>query len=165
MNGYTGTFKEVMIQKLSGPNRRSANSLSVETGVPQATLSRWLREYGTVGVGDLTNMSTKQRPSNWSAEKKYQTFMAYAVLDTDESRGRFLRENGLYSVDVDRWREEMIQALNRKQRPRGKDPKDRRITDLERELRRKEKALAEFAALLTLKKTAQQIWGAAEDEK
>ena len=59
----------------------------------------------------------------------------------------------------------MIQALNRKQRPRGKDPKDRRITDLERELRRKEKALAEFAALLTLKKTAQQIWGAAEDEK
>ena len=45
------------------------------------------------------------------------------------------------------------------------DRKDRRIKELERELRRKEKALAETAALLTLKKTAQQIWGDTEDGK
>ena len=53
--------------------------------------------------------------------------------------------------------------MNRK--PSRNDAKDRRIRELERELRRKEKALAETAALLTLKKTAQQIWGDSEDEK
>jgi hypothetical protein len=35
---------------------------------------------------------------------------------------------------------------------------------LERELRRKDKALAETAALLTLRKKAQAIWGDGEDE-
>jgi hypothetical protein len=39
----------------------------------------------------------------------------------------------------------------------------RRIKDLERELARKEKALAETAALLTLRKKAQAIWGDGED--
>jgi len=46
-----------------------------------------------------------------------------------------------------------------------KDPRDKRIKELERELRRKDKALAETAALLVLKKKAQAIWGEHEDEK
>jgi len=52
----------------------------------------------------------------------------------------------------------------------GKRPKERngegqRIRELEAELRRKEKALAETAALLVLKKKAQAIWGEPEGEK
>jgi len=108
-------------------------------------------------------MSNKGRAKDWPAEKKLQTVQEYDGLADEESRGRFLRENGLYSVEIRRWREEMLAALNRK--PNRKDPKDQRIKELERELRRKEKALAETAALLTLKKTAQQIWGDSEDEK
>jgi hypothetical protein len=81
----------------------------------------------------------------------------------EEQRGRYLRERGLYSVDIERWREEMLQALSKK--PKRGDPKDRRIRQLEGELRRKEKALAETAALLVLKKKAQAIWGDNEDEK
>ena len=42
---------------------------------------------------------------------------------------------------------------------RHRDPRDKRIKELERELARKEKALAETAALLTLKKKAHLIWG------
>ncbi len=40
----------------------------------------------------------------------------------------------------------------------------RKMRTLERELARKEKALAETAALLALSKKAQAIWGDAEDE-
>ena len=69
----------------------------------------------------------------------------------------------LYSAEIERWRAEMLAAL--KSTSNRNDPKDRRIKELERELRRKEKALAETAALLTLKKTAQQIWGDSEDER
>jgi hypothetical protein len=68
----------------------------------------------------------------------------------------------LYSVDIERWREEMLQALSKK--PKKGDPKDKRIRGLESELRRKEKALAEAAALLVLKKKAQGIWGDDEEE-
>lgn len=108
-------------------------------------------------------MSNKKRPENWPAEQKLKTVHEYDALLDEESQGRFLREHGLYSVDIERWREEMLQALGRK--PNRKDPKNQRIKELENELRRKEKALAETAALLTLKKKARDIWGDSEDDR
>ena len=57
----------------------------------------------------------------------------------------------------------MLRALGRK--ANRKDPKSQRIKELEGELRRKEKALAETAALLTLKKKARDIWGDNEDDR
>ena len=159
---YTVSFKEAMVQKMSGPSGVSACSLSAETGVPQSTLSRWLRQYGTVEPG-RSMMSNKKRPRNWPAEQKLATVQEYDALPDEEAQGRFLRERGLYSVDIKRWREEMLQALGRK--PNRKDPKNQRINELESELRRKEKALAETAALLTLKKKAHDIWGDSEDDR
>ena len=108
-------------------------------------------------------MSNKTRPKNWPAERKLKTVQEYDALLDEDAQGRFLRERGLYSVDITRWREEMLQALGRK--PNRKDPKNQRIKELESELRRKEKALAETAALLTLKKKARDIWGDSEDDR
>jgi hypothetical protein len=51
----------------------------------------------------------------------------------------------------------------REQRHQSKDDK-KRIEQLEKELQRKEKALAEAAALLILRKKAQAIWGDKEDD-
>ena len=45
-----------------------------------------------------------------------------------------------------------------------KSPEARRIRELEKELRRKDKALAETAALLVLKKKANAIWGDEDDD-
>ena len=108
-------------------------------------------------------MSNTRKPGKRSAEEKLQAVQGYDNQPDDESQGRFLRERGLYSAEIERWRAEMLAAL--KSTSNRNDPKDRRIKELERELRRKEKALAETAALLTLKKTAQQIWGDSEDER
>lgn len=107
-------------------------------------------------------MSRNKGPRNWSTEKKMKAVFAYEAMD-EEERGAYLRENGLYSVDIKRWREEMLSGLNKK--PNKKDPKNQRIRDLEGELKRKEKALAETAALLVLKKKAQAIWGENGEEK
>ena len=106
-------------------------------------------------------MSTKKRPGNWTAEEKMEAVVAYEGMNEQE-RGLYLRGHGLYSVDLKRWREEILQALSKK--PKKGDPRDRRIRELEGELRRKEKALAETAALLVLKKKARAIWGGSEDE-
>ena len=99
-------------------------------------------------------MGSKGKPGKRSAEEKLQTVQDYDNQPDEESRRRLLRE---------RWRADMLAAL--KSTSNRNDRKDRRIKELERELRRKEKALAETAALLTLEKTAQQIWGDSGDEK
>jgi len=46
---YSETFKTRMVQKMWPPNGRSAGALAGETGLPQPTLSRWLREARKVG--------------------------------------------------------------------------------------------------------------------
>jgi|TARA_B100001971_G_C18206308_1_gene547828 hypothetical protein len=160
-SNYQNSFKETMVQKMTGPNAKSATTLAGEVNVPQSTLSRWLRDYGRFGStgGDMT---TKKRPQNWTAEQKMEAVIAYRGMNEQE-QGLYLRGNGLYSVDLDRWCAEILLALSKK--PKKRDPKDRRIRELEGELRRKEKALAETAALLVLKKKAQVIWGDNEDEK
>lgn len=107
-------------------------------------------------------MTTKKRPQNWTAERKMEAVIAYKGMNEQE-QGSYLRANGLHSVDLDRWCAEILLALSKK--PNKRDPKDRRIRELEGELRRKEKALAETAALLVLNKKAQVIWGDSEDEK
>ena len=91
-----------------------------------------------------------------------EAIVAYEGMNEQE-RGLYLRGHGLYSSDMERWRKEILLALSKK--PKKGDPKDRRIRELEGELRRKEKALAETAALLVLKKKAREIWGDSEDEK
>ena len=159
-SNYNDSFKETMVKKMTGPDARSATALSEEVNIPQSTLSRWLRDYGRVRSSG-GNMSTKKRPGNWTAEEKMEAVVAYEGMNEQE-RGLYLRGHGLYSVDLIRWREEILQALSKK--PKKGDPRDRRIRELEGELRRKEKALAETAALLVLKKKARAIWGGSEDE-
>ena len=160
-SNYSDEFKQAMVKKLSGPTPMSATALSEEVGISQSSLSRWLREYSTF---DESGMSRKKRSQKWTADQKFQAVMSYEGL-SEEERGRYLREQGLYSVDIERWREEMSGALANKSKKKQVDPRDQRIRELERELKRKEKALAEAAALLVLKKKADAIWGDDEDEK
>ena len=70
-SGYRDSFKETMVQKMTGPDAKSATALAEEVSVPQSTLSRWLRDYGRFGTTG-GNMSAKKRPQNWSAEEKLQ---------------------------------------------------------------------------------------------
>ncbi len=161
-SNYSDSFKETMVQKMTGTNAKSATALAEEVEIPQSTLSRWLREYGRFGSTE-DGMNKKKRPQNWTAEEKLRAVIAYEGKN-EEERGLYLRSQGLYSVDIKRWREEILEALSKKPK-KGKNPRDRRIRELEGELRRKEKALAETAALLVLKKKARVIWGDSEDER
>jgi len=81
----------------------------------------------------------------------------------------YCRERGLYTEQISKWREACEQAndWDRNQNKRLKDVRKadkKRINELELDLKRKEKALAETAALLVLRKKAQAIWGDGEEE-
>ena len=152
---YTDSFKAKMVQRLTAPNAITAMSLSKEVGVSQSQLSRWLRMARTVGP------MTKDRPSDRvvqvsggarPASEKLRIVMAAAALGPDEL-GAFLRREGVHAAELEQWRAAAQAALeNDRARPSSRGAEGKRIKELERELRRKDKALAEAAALLVLQK-------------
>jgi len=159
---YSETIKEAMVMKLTSASAPSATSLAREVGIHQSTLSRWVREYGN--VSKMGGVMKVRRPQDWTAEEKLNAVLEYEKLEEEGERGKYLREKGLHSVHIERWKQELIEGL-KALRSAKRDSRDKRIKELEKELGRKDKALAETAALLVLKKKAQAIWGDREDER
>jgi transposase len=156
-----------MVQRLLMPNAPSASALSREVGVPQPTLSMWKRSFGTVHSVSNKNTpgsaSRPRRPEDWSAQERLRIVNEASKL-ADQELGEFLRHEGLHEETLEAWRRAALEGLqpSSAERPRSGDRK--RIKQLERELARKDKALAETAALLVLKKKVQSIWGDADDD-
>jgi transposase len=163
---YSEAFKSKMVRRMTEPNGLSvsANALSEEIGISQPTLSRWLRESRSARVSAMASSKTKhKRPGDWTPGEKIAV-VAEAARFSDEKLGAFLRRKGLHQSQLETWRRTLVEALGQKSSRRAKaSPEKRRVQELEKELLRKDKALAETAALLVLKKKAQSIWGAEDD--
>jgi transposase-like protein len=166
---YSEAFRRRMVARMCGPNPESACSLARETGVCQQSLSRWLRLAGT--VSGMATPSDQERPrdhtSKRTAAEKRRLVTEADGLNAHEL-GEFLRRNGLHAADIQVWREILDAALEgpaeSAQTKRQRREEAKKITALKRELRRKEKALAEAAALLVLQKKVQEIWGEEDDD-
>ena len=83
---------------------------------------------------------------------------------TEAEVGEYLRREGLYAAELEEWKGQMMASLEAKSKAPSKDERDEKIKQLEREILRKDKALAEASALLILQKKAALIWGG-EDPK
>lgn len=93
----------------------------------------------------------------WTAEAKLKALVETAGL-AEHELGLYLRREGLYSTQIMVWRAEVIAHFET--RPKSaKDARDETIRLLEREILRKDKALAEASALLILQKKVDLIWG------
>ena len=168
---YSQGFKARMVRRMTGREKISGTALAAEVGVPQPTLSRWTREARTVlSMGGTAKQpeDAGKSPRQWSAEEKLQVVLEAAGL-SDNELGEFLRRKGLHTVELEEWHrlatEAAQVALSGPKKGRSKkSPEARRIKELEKELLRKDRALAEVAALLTLKKKAQAIWGDEDDD-
>ena len=78
--------------------------------------------------------------------------------------GEFMRRQGLHEADLAAWREMALGALGAAPMSQSRSGDARRVRELEKELRRKDKALAETAALLVLQKKVRAIWGDGDDD-
>lgn len=170
MEYYTEAFKRKMVQRMLLPSGPSASRLSQEVGVSQTALSRWLRQarrIGEAGQGDQAETigggnAMKKRPQDWTTQEKLRVVLETGDL-AGEELGAYLRRQGIHEAVLRQWRKGVEHGLSEKQGA-GRHPEDvKRIQKLERELKRKEKALAEAAALLVLQKKVQALWGD-EDE-
>jgi transposase-like protein len=165
MKAYSVERKEALVRRMMPPEKAPVSALAREAGITEQTLYTWRRQAKGQGVavpGDGKN------PEAWSSEDRFAVVLESAPLNAAELAA-YCRRKGLYPEQVAAWRA-ACQAANantagqaREQRQQSKDDK-RRIQQLEKELQRKEKALAEAAALLILRKKVQAIWADKEDD-
>ena len=164
MTEYSTAFKANMVKKLLMPGGPTASALSSRSGISQPTLSRWLRDARDEGMPSQPkpHLKVPRRPGEWKSEEKLRIVVDAAGLEGD-ALGELLRHEGVHEADLAEWRRVVLSALG----PIAKAPSGsgdlRRIRELERELLRKDKALAETAALLVLKKKVQEYWGDEDD--
>jgi transposase-like protein len=141
--------------------------LSEEVGVHRSTLSRWLQRAGeenkVKGNGHMTREGPV-RPDDLPPGEKLLLVTEAAQL-SEEELGAFLRSHGLHEAQLEEWRQAALEALQKpKKRKPGKSPEAKKIKDLEQELARKDKALAEVTALLALKKKLDALLGDEDDD-
>ena len=147
-------FKQKMVQRLTGNSAVSASQLAREAGVRQQNLSRWLQEARSLPI-----MADRPKPAvrEWTVEQKARVLAEASNLDGEQLTAH-LECEGVKLAEYEQWRIALDEG------GRASASTNKRIRQLERELARKEKALAEAAALLVLKKKVEALYGEDEDD-
>ena len=157
---YDKELKASIIERIEVHGEQVPN-VADDTGVPRVTIYQWLR-------AKRKKDGTSKSSNKWSSEDKFHIVMESYSLSEAELAA-YCRKKGLYVDDIKAWRKQCLSAntesrLDPKEAEKQIKNEKKRTKDLERELRKKDKALAETAALLVLRKKAREIWGDPEDD-
>lgn len=162
--GYSPDRKAAVLKRMLVPDTMTIRQLSKEEGISLGTLHKWRSEARDKGQ---LLPDADAAPKGWSSRDKFAAVLETAALN-EADLAEYCRKRGLYPAQIASWRGACEQANDWERASAirlGQASKEdkKRVKDLERELARKEKALAEAAALLILRKKASAIWGGAED--
>ena len=137
--------------RLLPPQSASVDEVAREVGVGAQTLQRWL--------GDALSRPARERA--WTAPARLEAVITTASMD-EAARGAWCREHGVYPQQLAQWRDSATQALAQPEEARASPQQTRhdrrRIKELEREVHRKDRALAETAALLVLSRKLEAVF-------
>lgn len=171
MSQYAAERRESVVRRLLKPEGISIRELSRETGVSTWTLYHWRKQ--AIEQGEMVVGSSKPRGPGSAGEKHSATQKLAIVVESaalnEAELAEYCRKKGLYVEQVKAWRAAAEQAMadgvvSARPLREALATERKRNKELERELRRKERALAETAALLTLRKKISAIWGEEKDE-
>ena len=156
---YSYEFKAQAVEKALGRGPDvSFNSVAQSCGIDHSTLRRWVARFQNQPYAE-ENMSKEKTPRQWTPEQKLQAVIDCGPMDQSQVSA-YCREKGIFPHHVELWKKEFTES-SRKPAPQSK-AKIKQLTEenksLKKQLRRKEKALAEAAALLILKKKVDQLW-------
>jgi hypothetical protein len=159
----TEEFRRAAVEKFHSRGSRTVEEIATGLGVSCWSLYQWTKRYG-----NDDRMKNNRRPGDRSAQEKLKAVIEFEGLAGDK-QGEYLRREGLHSEHIAGWKKSMEAGLESgggvDQATRTERAQDKRkIKELEKELHRKDRALAETAALLVLKKKADLIWGSGENE-
>lgn len=159
MQHYSEEFKQSIVQKSLLPGGPSLRSLAKDNDLAVTTVYGWKRKYA--------NQSSMKKSKKISPEKRFQILIETSSL-SESDLGEYLRKNGLHSFDLDQWKKDCMSGMKTAGRPKL-DPEltksKNKEKELQKDLRRKEKALAEMAARVVLLKKTQLLFADEEDDE
>ena len=151
---YSKEIKEAIVKRMMPPSNEAISQLSEETGITEATLYKWRKQARAAGHA---TPGDGQGSEQWRSEDKFLIVMETYAMNQAEL-AEYCRKKGLYKEQIEAWRDTCLNA-------NGSESSQKKQLNQElKELHKKEKALAEAAALLLLRNKAQAIWGDQEDE-
>ena len=164
---YTDGFKQHAVQKaLQRDPGVSLQGVARELGCGYSTLHRWISAHrmdgDALGQTSRTTPGTPMPNTNppLTTAQKLELVIACDSLD-EEALGAHCRRQGVYPHQVAQWKLDFARGVAQEPstpHPSETKPLKQQVKALKRELRRKEKALAEAAALLVLQKKVQTLW-------
>jgi len=164
MRPYSEAVKADVRRRMGPPRRQSMAEISQEElGIHVITLYKWRKAWRLQGE---VVPATQKDPEGWGPADKFTVVLESDGLNATELSG-YCRERGLFPEQVDRWRQAaqdanaqpLLTMSDQKDHQKRHQEDQREIKRLQQELRRKDKALAEAAALLLASKKIQAYWG------
>lgn len=157
MARYGQAFKDRAVARLLPPESAAIDVVSQSLGIGAGTLERWRAEA----------LAGAAQGRTWTAEARLHAVVTVSAMN-EVDRNAWCREQGVFPTELARWQASATAALAAPEAERASPQATRqdrkRIKELERELLRKDRALAEAAALLVLSKKVAAIFNKAEDE-
>jgi transposase len=164
MTRYSEELKSNIIARMLAPQNASVPALAQETGIPKDTLYGWRLQARGRG-GALPNQA--RQGGGFSNEEKFAIVLETASFNELEL-GEYCRRKGIYPEQIAAWKRDFVQGSSPAASKTERDQLQQQaktIKQLQSELHRKDRALAEAAALLVLEKKVQALWTEPEDEK
>lgn len=147
----TEEFRRAAVEKFESRGSRSVEEVARVVGGSSGSLYQWTKRYGKADA-----MKRNCRPADRSVQEKLKAVIEFEGLQ-GEKQGEYLRRQGLHSDHIAGWKKGMEAGLEgggglsaARRSAWAQDKK--KIKELERDLNRKDRALAETTALLVLKK-------------
>ncbi len=168
---FNQSFKIQAVEKALNRNGATTlNDIASSLGIGCSTLNKWIvksrnQEFDLVSADEINRMTEDKRPQDWTLEERLNIVVACGSFN-DEKLSEYCREQGIYPHHVRQWKLDFVSGNSVKEK--AVSPSELKILRhenkaLKKELNRKDKALAETAALLVLQKKVQAIWGNDED--
>jgi len=160
---YPIKTKEAVIKKVL-MGGKTHYEIASEAGIGRSTLTYWLKNHKKNGNENLTEK--EKRPQDWTVEQRLNALMETGAMPEGD-RVSWCRKRGVFSHHLEQWKKDILSLLTPNKASlnvKGTAWLKKENAALKKELNRKEKALAETAALLVLKKKANSIWGDPRDD-
>ncbi len=156
-SNYSKDFRDSIVSKIINRRNQTVAEVCEAEGINQYTAANWLRN------ATLPAMNKKSRSKKkWSAKQKLKA-VSETMSATEAEVGSFLRKEGLHSQELVEWQEQAMTSLEQPFKALLSIEEQKKLLDevkrLEREVLRKDEALAEASALLILQKKIALICG------
>jgi len=155
---YPIAIKKAVIKKVL-MGGKPHHEIASEAGIGRSTLTYWLKNQKKDGNETLTEK--EKRPQDWTVEQRLNALIETGAM-SEEERVSWCRKRGVFSHNLEQWRKDILSLLTSNKASltfKGTVRLKKENAALKKELNRKDKALAETAALLVLKKKADFLWG------